>query len=111
MNYEMQGIDEQEGEIGGGTDIQNQENLKRVCNADLGQFQYALIRQPVPHCYIDPNGVAQEDYRYEYYFQNLTTGEVYPAVDVYSANPNKTLKAIIYKINKEKTADMQTAER
>jgi hypothetical protein len=99
MDYQMQGVDEENGTIGG-----MNENMapvvERKCNSDIGQYQYALVRQPIPHCYIDPDGKAQESYRYEYFFQNLQTGENYPAINVYSSNPNKTLKAIIYKLNK-----------
>jgi hypothetical protein len=107
MNYEMQGADENGGMIGGENDATV---ATQACNADLGQYQYALVRRPVPHCYIDPNNVAQESYRYEYYFQNLQTGETYPAIDVYAANPNKTLKAIIYKINKSGVNNNATAQ-
>lgn len=69
-------------------------------NADIAQFKYALVRKPVMHCYIDPKSVTQMSYRYLYYFQDIETGKTYPEIEVYSPDPNKTLKAIVYKINK-----------
>ncbi len=67
---------------------------------DVNQYRYVLKKKPAVHCYIDGEGnTSLVNYVYLYNFQDRKTGAMMPTIEIYATNPEKTMKAIVKRLN------------